>query len=166
MCKFPSRLFRPRTRWTGAGKEASSAFTLVEVVIALGILSFSITALLGALSIGMNTNRESIEELEATHILQSMLTERRARPVQEDSNLCLPPLDVSACRDSGNPVILDSMGRPASGAQTGKFGLVYRVTPNPDKSGADVFCAIYWPGQLKPANSLGRVEIATKIVLP
>lgn len=143
-----------------------SGFSLVEVVLAFGILAFAITALLGAFAVGMHSDRESIEELQATHIMQTMIAERRAAPALADTNFLLPALTNASSRGSSDPVSLNEIGRPLSGSRTGKYGLVYRVTPNAATNSAAVYCAIYWPGQGVPAQAQGRVEMATRIALP
>jgi hypothetical protein len=133
--------------------------------MALGILAFTITALLGALMVGMNTDRESVEELQATHIMQNAIAERRAAPVMIDTNLLLPQLNASGSRDSSNPLLLSEIGRPVAGGQVAKFGLVYRITPNATNNSAAIYCALYWPGQASPASAQGRVEVATTVAL-
>lgn len=155
----------PRTSlWHSPGKAAG--FSLVEIAVALGILAFSISALLGVFVLGINTDRESIEELQGTHILKTILAERRASPTLVSTNLVLPPMNSNSVCNSANAISLDEIGRPVSGSRTGKFGLVYSVTPNATTNSAAVYCAIYWPGQAAPANALGKVEMATKISLP
>lgn len=41
---------------------ASVAFSLVEVVLSIGIVSFAVLAILGILSVGMNSNRDSKDD--------------------------------------------------------------------------------------------------------
>jgi len=144
----------------------SGGFSLVEVVMALGILAFAITALLGAFAVGMNTDRESIEELEATHILQSIIAERRANPTLTNTNMLLPVLNTNSIRTSYNAISLDEIGRVQQGARNGKFGLLYSVAPSPNTNSASIYCAIYWPGRAKPEDAAGRVEMTTRIALP
>src|ERR1700704_6628464 len=43
-------------------KQASHAFSLVEVVIAMGIVSFSVLATVGLLSVASNTNKNARDE--------------------------------------------------------------------------------------------------------
>jgi uncharacterized protein (TIGR02598 family) len=150
-----------------------NAFSLIEIVIALGILSVSITALIGALSIGMTTNRESIEELEATHMIQSFIAERRSEPLLDTTNFLLPPLNQATTCNSTNPIMLDNMGRVLAPGTPAKFGMVFRITPNTSTNGTtiftnsvDVYCAVYWPGKLSATKAQGKVEMVTKIVLP
>jgi uncharacterized protein (TIGR02598 family) len=154
----PRKLLSLRHLFTG--------FSLVEVVMALGILAFAITALLGAFAVGMNTDRESIEELEATHILQTIIAERRANPVLTNTNMLLPVLNTNSDRSSSNAMSLDEIGRLQPGVRSGKFGLLYRVTTAPNTNSASVYCAIYWPGRATPDNAQGRVEMTTRIALP
>lgn len=141
-------------------------FSLVEVVMALGILAFAITALLGAFAVGMNTDRESIEELEATHILQTIIAERRANPTLANTNLLLPVLNSNWVCNSSNALSLDEIGRLQPGTRSGKFGLIYRITPTANTNSSSVYCAIYWPGRATAANAQGKVEMTTRIALP
>jgi len=154
----PRKLLSHRPDFTG--------FSLVEVVMALGILAFAITALLGAFAVGMNTDRESIEELEATHILQSIIAERRANPTLTNTNMLLPVLNTDSTCSSSNALSLDEIGRLQQGTRNGKFGLLYRIAPAPNTNSASVYCAIYWPGRATPENAQGRVEMTTRIALP
>jgi uncharacterized protein (TIGR02598 family) len=154
----PRKLLSHRRRVTG--------FSLVEVVMALGILAFAITALLGAFAVGMNTDRESIEELEATHILQTIIAERRANPTLTNTNLLLPILNSNSVCTSSNALSLDEIGRLQPGTRTGKFGLLYNVTTAANTNSSSVYCAIYWPGRATPDNAQGRVEMTTRIALP
>lgn len=51
------------------------AFTLVEMAIALGIMSFSLVAILGLVPIGLTTLRESMDVTAQAYIIQSLLNE-------------------------------------------------------------------------------------------
>ena len=50
-----------------------SAFSLVEVVLALGVISFAIVAILGILPIGLQTSHSSQDETRAAQIAQTVL---------------------------------------------------------------------------------------------
>ena len=53
----------------------TQAFSLVEVVIALGIVSFAIVAVMGMLPLAWKTGRESLSETDATHIARRIFSE-------------------------------------------------------------------------------------------
>ncbi|MBN8712285.1 MAG: hypothetical protein J0I10_23170 [Verrucomicrobia bacterium] len=54
-----------------------SAFSLVEVVMALGIISFALLTVLALLPLGMKSNLSSVEETRACNILTSLEADLR-----------------------------------------------------------------------------------------
>lgn len=60
------------------GRTAISAFSLVEVVMAMGIITFALVALMGLLMGGIRVNRDSTEESRAVNLLQAIITDRQA----------------------------------------------------------------------------------------
>ncbi len=57
-----------------------SAFSLVEITLALGVAGFCFIAILGLLPAGVQTNQRSISQTAATNILSSVVTDLRATP--------------------------------------------------------------------------------------
>src|ERR1700726_2048196 len=51
-----------------------SAFSLVEVVIALGVISFAVVAILGVLPIGLSTGHSAQDETRAAEIAQDIFS--------------------------------------------------------------------------------------------
>lgn len=54
--------------------QSRSAFSLVEVVLALGVISFAIVAILGVLPIGLQTGRSAQDETRASQIAGNVLS--------------------------------------------------------------------------------------------
>src|SRR5437763_9606573 len=54
-------------------KNQKQAFSLVEVVLALGVVSFAIVAILGLIPTGLQTSHSSQDETRAAQIAQSIL---------------------------------------------------------------------------------------------
>lgn len=52
-----------------------SAFSLVEVVVALGIISFSVIAIIGMLPVALKSSHDGMRETDATHIAQRIFSE-------------------------------------------------------------------------------------------
>src|SRR5687768_5030772 len=50
----------------------SKGFSLVEIVLAIGIIAFAFVALFGLLPVGLKVFRESVDEANETWILQSL----------------------------------------------------------------------------------------------
>src|ERR1700754_1592668 len=52
-----------------------SGFSLIEVVLALGVLSFAILSIVALLPIGLQTNRDSYEESVGTNLIAAMVAD-------------------------------------------------------------------------------------------
>ncbi len=73
-----SRIFYPRF---------SCAFSLVEVVLALGIATFAILAIIALLPVGIKSTKDSLDETGALNVLSEVIADRRATPFSQSSTL-------------------------------------------------------------------------------
>ena len=58
-----------------------SAFSLVEVTLALGIAAFCLIAVFGLMPVGVQTNRNATNQTAATTILSSVVSDMRASAI-------------------------------------------------------------------------------------
>ena len=58
----------------------NAAFSMIEIVIALGVISFALVAVIGLLPVGLRASRESIEETRAAAVAQSILETVPSQP--------------------------------------------------------------------------------------
>ncbi len=81
-------------------RRKASAFSLVEVVLALGVIGFSLLAIIGLLPIGLQSGRASIQETRANHLAEQVFSTLRSQPFSNVSLISLnstaPPIDLSA----------------------------------------------------------------------
>ena len=61
-------------------QESTSAFSLVEVTLALGVAAFCLIAVFGLLPVGVQTNRNATSQTAATSLLASVIADLRATP--------------------------------------------------------------------------------------
>ncbi len=61
---------------------AQRAFSLVEVVLALGIIAFAFVANIGMLPVGLQTFRDSADKTQTTQIAQNLLAEAQQTPFE------------------------------------------------------------------------------------
>jgi uncharacterized protein (TIGR02598 family) len=59
-------------------KRVVSAFSLVELTLALGIAAFCLLAVFGLMPIGVQTNRNAASQTTATNIIASVIADMRA----------------------------------------------------------------------------------------
>ncbi len=160
------------------------AFSLVEVVVALGIFVFVGFALIGVLSVGIQSNRDSKEQLQASNIMEFLCSTRRAAPVTDISsagtgsqpNFPLPVLFSSAWPNSStnnftSPIYLNWDGASTTQANA-IFGLLFNITgpatytPRSNPGFSTVYVCVYWPAQAPPKAASGHVEVTSTFALP
>lgn len=59
---------------------SSSSFSLIEVVIAIGVASFCLIAVFGLLPVGVRTNQNAISQTAAAGIASAVIADMRATP--------------------------------------------------------------------------------------
>ena len=74
-----------------AFRSPARGFSLVEVVVALGILGFCIVSLLGLFSVGLKSNAASSEETVVASLLTAIASDIAATPVTAPSTFQLSP---------------------------------------------------------------------------
>jgi uncharacterized protein (TIGR02598 family) len=73
-------------------RDSNWGFSLIEIVLALGIISFALLSVIALLPIGIITNRVSVEETRASHILTAVESDlRNSYPMQGKSQFFLLP---------------------------------------------------------------------------
>jgi type II secretory pathway pseudopilin PulG len=146
----------------------TSAFSLVEVTLALGIAAFCLIAVFGLMPVGMQTNRNAKSQSRATNLMAAVMADVRATPRTKTQSLqlCIP---LSGAPPP--PLYFDSEGRCSSdlAGSTSPCGVAwvppletrYQVNITLPLTGnltyADV--KVTWPAAATPANASGSVEM-------
>jgi uncharacterized protein (TIGR02598 family) len=87
--EFPSHP-RSGSQAPRAPRSLPHGFSLIEVTIALGIVSFALIALFGLLPTGLTTFRSSIDRSVASQIAQNIISEARQTEFSSLSTLATP----------------------------------------------------------------------------
>ena len=64
----------------------STAFSLVEVTLAMAVASFCLLTMYGLLPVGVKTNRDSVDQGIAADILTAVVADMRATPITSDTS--------------------------------------------------------------------------------
>lgn len=149
-------------------KHLMRGFSLVEVVLALGICAFVLVALLGLFSTGLRAGRESEEQVQAANLASQILATRIAAP--SDTNLASFAIPAAALTNAfadispsgGGLVGLD--GRTNS---TPAYRIVCRAGTDSETGPrlARVYLMLSWPYQAALSNAAGRYEICSYVTL-
>jgi len=151
---------------------ASVAFSLVEVVMALGITSFALMAMLGLFTTGVKTSSESEKQIQAANLASMLISVRQNSSTNAISNFAIPPLNVPYRKaySSGNTLTnyVDATGTLTTAANAAYTISCMVGTNSPYGSKiAQVYLMLTWPARADPAGQqVGRYELTTFIPLP
>jgi uncharacterized protein (TIGR02598 family) len=97
----------------------SSAFSLVELTLALGIAAFSLITVFALVPVGVLTNRNATSQTAATNILSSVVSDIRASPPGQGASATYK---INRAKGSFTTVCFDGQGQfkafSTSGATT------------------------------------------------
>jgi type II secretory pathway pseudopilin PulG len=154
-------------------RQRTSAFSLVEVTLALGIAGFCLIAVFGLMPVGIQTNRNSKSQSRATNLMAAVMADLRATPSTKTTSLqfCIP-LNTSTTTtlyfDSEGRCSSDLAGlviRPCVGGATWIPPLEtrYRVNVTLPLTGNLTYAdlKVTWPAPVDPATTTpsGSVEM-------
>lgn len=133
-----------------------AAFSLVEVTLALGVVSFALLSLVGLTMVGMQRSADSRKLQEAAELANRFLQMRRAAPAAnapgtlfDPAVFPLPPLtSIAAGQTNSQTNYLTSSGaKLASATAPGAvYGLATSVSSPADAlSPAKISLEIFWP---------------------
>ena len=148
----------------------TAAFTLVEVVVALGIFSFAIISIVGLFVVGINTNKESSDQIQAANLASLLISTRRALPTNAIANFALPPLNVPY--SATGTYETNNAGVAVDGTTNGSaaYNLYYQAGTNSVTGThlAKVYVLLWWPiaAPVPTGNPGGRYELSTMVALP
>ena len=156
------------------------AFSLVEVVLATGIVAFALLAVFALFPIGLTTNRDSVQQTEAAHLVLLIEADIRATPKgnkadgsPKSSSEGSPNFGIrfssSSPSASTTEIFLNEDGSTLgnSGAQLTSQTAKYRVTLNfGSNSGlhaTPLHILVTWPAQALAAGAAGRFKVVTAL---
>jgi Tfp pilus assembly protein PilV len=174
----PMHATLPSPRFRGSDKTHPrhyhrQAFSLVEVVLALGIFSFAIIAVLGLFSVGLQNSKESEDEIRAANLTSSLFCRMRSAP---DVDLTSYGFPFAALTNAGGalfnattsaPLYLKSDGTTASSASAAQAAHGYAVSAvgsyDATNRVATVSLTLWWPPAAAYSHATGQYGVTTYI---
>ena len=142
-------------RCANEGYRGKFAFSLVEVTIALGVIAFVLISVFGLLSVGLASNRVSLQETRATGILTLLESDlRNSHPESATSTIYGFPLPYVT---SGSEVIVNPLLAEGSvfsvGLDDAEQVVSLTATPRPPFQASVVYTQIPLAGSRVPVRS-------------
>jgi uncharacterized protein (TIGR02598 family) len=113
---------------------STKGFSLVEIVLALGVISFALVAIIGLLPIGLASGRASIQETRANLLAQQIFATLRSQPFTAVDMKSLGPnttVDLSTENGPlGTPLYATYDGQFVGGADYFTIQITFQNAPN------------------------------------
>jgi uncharacterized protein (TIGR02598 family) len=152
---------------------STSAFSLVELTLALGLAAFCLIAVFGLMPVGVQTNRNATSQTAATSILSNVIADIRATPKTATASTQFG-VSFVACPQTTTPkstrLYFDSEGQlvgrcdccidaqDTSQGMNARYRLSVTYPTNP--AGLAYFDLIVtWPAGATPASASGSTEM-------
>jgi len=149
-----------------------AAFSLVEVILALGIATFCLVGLFGLLPLGLNTSQSAIGETNASGILSAIAADLRATPSTNPPGQAVTsqqfgiqiPANPVGTSSSSCTLFFTSDGQSSASIQPASQ---YRVTVSfPTNSGSTTALKnatyaelkVTWPAPVPATSAAGAVD--------
>jgi uncharacterized protein (TIGR02598 family) len=127
------------------------AFSLVEVVLALGVIAIAITAILGVLPVALSTGHSAQDETRAAHIAQSafgsLVAEARTASGNLNPAATIPSTTTSVDLTSSSQYTMyaDNKGQLTNSAANATYAItIYTNITDPASANA-VTVRVLWP---------------------
>ena len=107
------------------------AFSLVEVVLAMGIISIGLLIMVGLLPQGLKFNHNSIEESQAINLLQAMVADRQSAGYGTNSPIYnLPALTSVTVPMSNTLYVTEDFAVTNAKPTSARYRVTYTVYPS------------------------------------
>ena len=139
-------------------KNPHSAFSRVEVTLALGVAAFCLLAIFGLLPVGLSANQATVQQTEAANLATLVEADLRSTPAGSGTSA-----SYGFVFNSGAEKIYYLRGDGTRPTQTGdatyrlavSLGTAAAMQPTP------VVFLVTWPAQTDPGQATGRFEATT-----
>jgi uncharacterized protein (TIGR02598 family) len=145
-----------------ADRQTRDGFSLVEVVIAVGVTSFCLLSIIGLLTVGLQGMRSTSQQTAAAGIGSDIIADIQATPAGSQSLQFKLSVPAAGNPATSQEILLNDL---ESTQITAAHPVLYRaeITITPPASAADrsatmASVLIAWPGQAALANAQGRWE--------
>ncbi len=141
------------------------AFSLVEVVLALGLIAVVLVSLLGIYVIGIETERNSAAQIRAANLATRLMSERRHNPREINPALLIPPLDDPSLGTSGKTVYFSENEGAVTNAADATMACRITSTLSSDSKLAYLTLRFFWPAATASATARPNYRVATAVRL-
>jgi uncharacterized protein (TIGR02598 family) len=131
-----------------------SAFSLVEVTLALGVAAFCLMAVFGLMPVGVQTNRNATSQTAAGSIMAAVVADLRATPTTITTSS-----QFAITFGTAKTLYFDGAGQAATSLGTNSRYQVNIAFPSSPTGLRYADVKVTWPAAATAANASGSVEM-------
>ncbi len=144
-------------------RRTARAFSLIEVVLALGLISFVLVSLLGIFVIGIETERDSSAQIRAANLATRLVSERRNEPVDPNPKFLIPPLNDPSLGTAGKTLYFADGEGVVSSVADATMACRITSTLSSDSKLAYLTLRFFWPAATASATARPNYRVATAV---
>lgn len=145
-----------------------SAFSLVEVVIAIGVAAFCLIALIGLIPMGVKSVKSTYSQTSASELLEAVSLDLRNTPIGSNTTpsyaITLPTFNTPNATANAT-LYLDENGVTYSSSANlnAQYGATLFLS-NSSSYATTAQIQITWPATVPPSSAIGSLETVTTII--
>jgi uncharacterized protein (TIGR02598 family) len=136
-------------------KQFRSAFSLIELTLALGIAGFCLIAVFGLIPVAALTNRNATSQTAATNIMAAVVSDLRGTPVTKSTS---GQFQINLGTSGTQTLYFDGSGM-ASTLPTPNSRYRLDITWNSPTGLRYAYLKIWWPAAATAANASGSAQM-------
>jgi len=140
---------------------SSSAFSLVEVTIALGIAAFCLISMLGLLPGGMRNAATATEQTATIGILGAVLSDLKGTPTNSTNSPRFAITIPASGSSASQTLYFTEDGHKVASASSARYAVVANLSAPTGSTVANAQVRIYWPAAASTTNASGSIESVT-----
>jgi prepilin-type N-terminal cleavage/methylation domain-containing protein len=150
------------------GHSGYRGFTLLEVLVSLGIFVFAITVILTSMGTSATAAANDARRSQAVEILNSCFEDISLSGTAADGKSAIYRLQPIAWSSVPAPIRLwfNAEGKQVTDAKTALFECKITATKDPAASLGNLDGRIVWPAKRKSGSPDGVAELFTSVLLP
>jgi len=113
----------------GRHPRGTMAFSLVEIVLAMGIIAFALIVLFALLPVGLKSNTDSIGESQAVNLLQALIADRQASGYYTNSSVYNLPALTNVTTSSTGTLFIQEDGTTNASPGSARYQVSYTLYP-------------------------------------
>ena len=145
---------------------SAPAFSLIEVIVALGVVGFALTVLLGLSSAGLQMQGKTDHITRASETASSLFAVRRSSPVAPIQNWPIKPLTDYPAAVQTESGFIDATGRVTTSADQAAFRYRLRGSYDPDTHAGLFDLLLWWPARRVSPEGADQIRMTTMIANP